>query len=299
MNDEVYKKYKLAGKIAADARNYGVNLIKPEVSLLEIANKVESKILDSNAGIAFPVNISINEIAAHYSPIKNDNKVIKKGDVVKLDLGTHIDGYIADTAVTIEVETNEYNDMINASSDALDAAISQIKPGTTLFEIGKIIQEKIISYGFRPIDNLTGHSMERYNLHAGMSVPNVYDRSHNAIPKVGDVFAIEPFATDGAGHVKAGRGSNIYICKERFNPRFIRNKQVKIAFSRIKKHFNTLPFAQRWVEKIYPDSDRLLRKFLFLGLINHYPQLIDSKKGIVTQKEHTVILTEEGCEVIS
>jgi methionyl aminopeptidase len=299
MNDDIYKKYKLAGTIASEARDYGVELIKPGISFEEIANKIEKKILENKAGLAFPVNISVNEIAAHYSPITNDKNVIKKGDVVKLDLGAHIDGYIADTAITVEVEENNYEDMINASSDALDEAINTIKPGINLFEIGKNIQEIIKSYGFNPIDNLTGHSMEKYNLHAGMSVPNVFDKSHSSKPKPGDVFAIEPFSTNGQGHVKAGEGSNIYLCKKSYNPRLIRNRQIKIAFEKLKNNFNSLPFAHRWTEKLFNNSNNLLRRFCFLGLITHYPQLVEARKGIVTQKEHTVIITEKGCEVIT
>jgi methionyl aminopeptidase len=299
MNDKIYENYKLAGKIAANARDYGSGLIKPGASFLEVANSIESKILDSEAGLAFPVNISVNEIAAHYSPKNDDSSVIKKGDVVKLDIGTHIDGYIADTAITVEVETNKFKDMIKASSDGLDAAINLMKPGINLIEIGKTVQEAIMSYGYRPIDNLTGHSMQRYVIHAGMSVPSVPKITKNIKPKLGDVLAIEPFATNGPGHVVSGDGSNIYLCKESFNPRFIRDKRVKIISSKIKSQFKTLPFAQRWFEKLFPYNDTSLRKLTFLGIIKHYPQLVESKKGIVTQKEHTVIIIEDGCEVIT
>ncbi len=299
MDNNIYEKYKLAGKIAAEARDYGLNLIKPGVSFLDAVNSMELKILDSGAGLAFPVNISVNEIAAHYSPRHNDALVFKKGDVVKLDIGAHVDGYIADTAITVEVGTNNYEDMIKASSGALDVAINTIKAGIDLFEIGKTVQDTIMSYGYKPIDNLTGHSMQRYILHAGMSVPSVPDRLQSAKPKAGDVLAIEPFATNGAGHVISGDGSNIYLCKESFNPRLIRTKNAEIIFSRMKSKFKTLPFAQRWFEEFFSRSSTTLRKLSFLGLIKHYPQLIDAKKGIVTQKEHTVILTEEGCDVIT
>lgn len=299
MNSKVYENYKLAGKIAAEAREYGAGLIKPGVSFLEVANNVESKIMEKGAGLAFPVNISVNEIAAHYSPKHDDKLVFKKGAVVKLDLGAHIDGYIADTAITVEVETHEYDDMVKASSDALDEAIKIMKPNIDLIEIGKVVQETINSYGYKPINNLTGHSMQRYVIHAGMSVPNVPEVSEKDKPQIGDVLAIEPFATNGAGHVSSGEGSNIYICKDTFNPRLIRDRTASLIFRKIKGQFKTLPFAQRWVEKQYQNGDIILRKLMFLGLITHYPQLIDAKKGIVTQKEHTVIITEEGCEVIT
>lgn len=299
MEEEVYNKYKLAGKIAAEAREFGKTLIKSGVSYLEVASKIESKILNEGADLAFPVNVSVNELAAHYSPKHNDTLVFEAGDVVKLDIGAHVDGYIADTAVTVEVETNNYNDMIEASSEALDSAISIIKPGINIVEIGAVVQKKITSYSFKPIDNLTGHSMRRYLLHAGLTIPSVADTVINISPKEGDVLAIEPFATNGAGHVISGNGSNIYLCKDTVNFRLIRDKRAKMMFDTVKSRFKTLPFAQRWFENQFPNSNIALRKLSFLGLLKHYPQLIDAKKGIVTQKEHTIILTNDGCEVIT
>lgn len=297
MNDEIYDKYKLAGKIASQARDFGKDMIKPGVSFLDVANTVESKIVESGAGIAFPVNISINEVAAHFSPCHDETITFKKGDVVKLDVGAHIDGYIADTAVTVEVGTNEYDDLIKSSSEALDMAISTIKPGIDLSEIGRVVEDKITSYGFKPVANLSGHSLTRYCLHSGMSIPNVPQVFDKAKPKVDDAIAIEPFASTGSGHVMAGEGSNIYLCKDSIKSKFVRDNRSKVIYTRIKAKFKTLPFAQRWAENITSKSQFTLRKLTFLGLLNHYPQLIDSKKGIVSQKEHTVIITEDGCEV--
>jgi methionyl aminopeptidase len=299
MEDEVFEKYKLAGSIAAKAREFGKELIKSGVSYLDIVNKIESKILNDGAGLAFPVNISINEIAAHFSPKHNDSLIFQKGDVVKLDIGAHIDGYIADTALTIEVESNLNNDLIKASTDALDVAINLMKPGIDLTELGAEVQKTITSFGFKPIDNLTGHSMQRYILHAGVSVPSVGNTASKSDLKAGDVLAIEPFATTGAGHVISGVGSNIYLCKKSINLKLIRDSRSKILFDKVKKEFKTLPFAQRWFERQFSNSDTVLRKLSFLGLLKHYPQLIDAKKGVVSQAEHTVILTEEGCEIIT
>jgi len=297
MDSNIYEKYRLAGKIAADARDYGKDLIKAGVSFLEVANKVESKIVDSGAGLAFPVNISINEVAAHYSPRHDDKRVFKKGDVVKLDVGTHIDGYIADTAITVEVGTDKYRDMIKASSDALDAAIDFMKAGADLSELGKNVKKTINIYGFKPIDNLTGHSLQKYVLHSGLNIPNVPDTSQRIKPKARDVIAIEPCATDGEGHVISGKGSNIYLCNKTFRTKLVRDKRYRIIFNKFVKEYGTLPFAQRWSQKLFENNDIFLRKLSFLGLIKHYPQLIEAKKGIVTQKEHTVIVTEDGCEV--
>jgi len=299
MDTDVYEKYKRAGKIAAEARDYGKDLIKPGVSFLEVANNVESKIIDNKAGLSFPVNISRNDIAAHYSPRHDDKFVFKKGDVIKLDVGSHIDGYIADTAITVEVETHKYDDMIKASSDALENAIILMKADIVISEIGKTIEKTIQSYGYKPIDNLTGHSLERYQLHSGMSIPNISNIFNKIKPKAGDVLAIEPFATNGAGHVNSGSGSNIYMCEKSFRSRMIGGNRSKIMYKTMKNEFKTLPFAERWSEKLFPNSTLLLRRLSYLGLIKQYPQLIEVNKGIITQKEHTVIVTEDGCEVIT
>lgn len=297
MNEEIYEKYLLAGKIAKESRDYGISIIKPGVSLLQVANKVESKILEKGANLAFPVNISINEIAAHFSPRHNDSIIFNKGDVVKLDVGTHIDGYIADTATTIEIGTSKYKNLIKSANDGLDVAIDIIKPGIEMSKLGKAVEEKIKSCGYNPIDNLTGHSLQQYILHAGINVPSIYDILNKSKLKVGDVYAIEPFSTNGAGHVVQGPGSNIYLCNKTLRSKLIRDNKAKIMFAKMMNEFKTLPFAERWLNKKFENNDIILRKLTFHGLIKHYPQLIEIKKGIVAQKEHTVIITEYGCEV--
>ncbi|PNX48109.1 MAG: type II methionyl aminopeptidase [Thermoplasmata archaeon M9B1D] len=297
MDEDVFEKYRLAGKIATEARNYGAGLINSGVSFLEVAEKIESKITDAGAKLAFPVNISLNEIAAHFSPRHDEDIVFKKGDVVKLDVGTHIDGYIADTALTVEVGTHKYDNMIKAVDAGLDVAIEMMKPDVNLSKLGQAVQVEINSYGFKPVDNLTGHSLKQYVLHAGMNIPSVPDFLNKSKPKVGDVLAIEPFATDGAGHVVIGAGSNIYLCNRNLRSKIVRDNRVKTMFSKLVKEFRTLPFAERWSNNIIENNDNVLRRLTFLGLLKHYPQLIDAKKGIVTQKEHTVIITEDGCEV--
>jgi methionyl aminopeptidase len=298
MNKDVYEKYKRAGRIAAEAREYGKGLIKRGADILEVVNLVEEKIKENGAGIAFPVNIAVNEVAAHYSPRDDDNLSFKRGDVVKLDVGAHIDGYIADTAVTIEVETNNYANLIKAAEDALESTIEKLKAGIDLSEIGEVIEERITSYGFKPIDNLSGHSLDLYDLHSGISIPNIGNVPRKGKPKSGDVLAVEPFATNGLGHVISGDGSNIYLCNKSF--RLLRDNKSKILFQRIRKEFKTLPFAQRWCKKVlHGDTDQILSRLSRIGIVKHYPQLIEAKGGIVAQKEHTVIVREDGCEVIT
>jgi methionyl aminopeptidase len=300
MDDSIYENYKVAGKIAAETRDYGCSLIKPGVTLLDVANKVESKIYEMGGEPAFPVNISIDKAAAHFSP-KHDTKLtFKKGDVVKLDVGAHVNGYIADTAITVEIDSNKYKKMIKASEDALIKAIEILKPGIDLSDLGNIIEQTIKSYGYNPISNLSGHGLERYVLHSGLSVPNVSGSSVREKPKIGDVIAIEPFATNGEGRVISGNGSNIYLCKESFRSRIIRDNKSKVIFNKIFSNFKTLPFAERWCINFIPNGiEFVLKKLTFLGLVKQYPQLLEAKDGIVTQSEHTVILNDDGCEVIT
>ena len=297
MNDTIYEKYKQAGTIAAEIRTYGAQLIKPGTLFLDVAEKIEEKIKEKGAFPAFPVNLSRNEIAAHYSPRHDDHSIFNRGDVVKLDVGVHVDGYIADTAVTIELETNKYDDMIQASHEALEAAIGTIKADVNLQDIGSVIHKVITSHGYRPIENLTGHSLHQYELHAGLSIPNIPTAMGRRRPQVDDVVAIEPFATNGHGQVIAGEGSNIFLCNDSVKARLVRDTGAKKLYEYIWKTFQTLPFAQRWVHNEVSNSSRSLRKLSFLGLIKHYPQLIERQHGMVTQEEHTVIITEEGCEV--
>lgn len=299
MDDSVYENYKRAGKIAADARDYGVGLLKPGVRLLDVATKVESRIIKNGAGLAFPVNIARNTLAAHYSPRHDDSLIFQKGDVVKLDVGAHIDGYIADTALTVELETHQYDMMIKASDEALQKVIEVLSTHLTLSEAGRTIENTITSFGYKPIDNLMGHGLGRYELHSGVSVPNVGALGNKSTLTDNDVVAIEPFATNGAGHVISAEGSNIYLCKDSIKAKFIREYKTKALFNRIKTHFGTLPFAQRWLHDLFPKDEVVMKKLSFLGVMKHYPQLVEAKGGIVTQKEHTVIVREDGCEVIT
>lgn len=245
------------------------------------------------------MNIALNTLAAHYSPRHDDPQTLKKGDVVKLDVGAHITGYIADTAVTIELETHQYDSMIQASSEALKKAINVINTEISLGKIGETIEDTITSFGYKPINNLMGHGLARYQLHSGISIPNVGSLGGKTSLKDGDVIAIEPFATNGAGHVVSGVGSNIYLCKGSLKTKFIRDNKTKTLFSKMNAHFGSLPFAQRWCHTLFPDDDLALKKLSILGLMKQYPQLIEAKGGMVTQREHTVIVHKDTCEVIT
>ncbi|AEF97215.1 type II methionyl aminopeptidase [Methanotorris igneus] len=294
MNEETYNKIIEAGKIVSKVREEAIKMIKPGVKLYDVAEFVENRIKELGGEPAFPCNISINNIAAHYTPCHNDDKIFGENDVVKLDLGAHVDGYIADTAITVDL-SNSYNDLKKAAEDALETVIKEINPPMNVGEMGRIIEEVINSYGYKPISNLSGHVMYRYVLHSGISIPNVKERTNDVVD-VGDLVAIEPFATDGFGMVKDGSVGHIY--------KFITSKPMRLPTARtllkkIEKEYPYLPFAERWVVKENPKFKTALKSLIMAGCVYSYPTLVERNNGMVTQAEHTVLITENGVEVVT
>jgi len=283
--------YRKSGRILHEALETGVAMVQEGNLYTDVAEAIES-IIWEQAAPAFPVNISVNEVAAHYTPAVNDMHRFRNGDVVKIDAGVHVNGYITDSARTVVVGHNNLHiKMVSAVEEALDNAITIVKAGTRVSDIGKTIEETIDAYGFKPIINLQGHSLERYTLHAGLSIPNVTITSRRKL-KVGEVIAIEPFATTGSGSVVNGETGHIYHLTGRGQGAIVQA---------IRQQFGTLPFASRWMKHVV-DSERIqttLRFLLRRRYLRSYSVLLDSGGGIVTQKEHTVIVTEDDCEVIT
>ncbi|KZX12868.1 type II methionyl aminopeptidase [Methanobrevibacter curvatus] len=303
------EKYVKAGKLVSKIRNDASAMIKEGLLVLDLVEFVESEILKSGAEIAFPCNVSINEIAAHYTSPLNDTSLIKAGDLVKLDLGAHIDGFIADSAVTImapgdsllknlDEETISKNQkLIEASAEGLESAIATVKAGIEVGKIGEEVQKTINSYGFNPIVNLNGHSVEQYSLHSGISVPSIKEEGTKKL-KEGDVIAIEPFATDGMGFVTDAPGTYIY--------RFLKERPFRLTYTKrvlktVKTNYPSLPFSIRWLNEIY-QGNRLqnsLKQLVDAGAIYPFQALKEKTNSWVSQKEHTVIVEKDGCQIIT
>jgi methionyl aminopeptidase len=295
MNDGVVAALRKAGAISSEARDIGYELIDKGVSYLEVAEEVEEVIRKGGGTPAFPVNISVDEIAAHYTPSSTDDKKFGNGDVVKLDVGAHVDGYIGDTAITVEVGTRNYHDLIESSRKALAIALEMIGEGVAVSTLGGAIERSIKDDGFSPVINLTGHGMDRYCLHAGMTIPNIDDGNLTRV-KSGMVIAIEPFATNGGGQVMNGKPGNIFrVLRER--P--LKDKKALEFFSEIRTKFNKLPFCERWCTSMNPNAPSHLKTLLRHGLISSYPILYEYKKGIVTQAEHTVLIKNSKIEILT
>ena len=294
LSEEVLEKYRLAGRVAREARDYGAGLIREGASLLEVVNTIEALITSRGARPAFPVNIAINEVAAHFTP-RHDELDLRfgRGDVVKLDVGVHIDGYIGDTAVTVEVGSASWTDMRKAAEEALAAAVELLRPGADLSLVGQAIEATIASRGFKPIENLTGHSLERNLLHAGISVPNVKEKGAGTV-REGDVLAVEPFATNGMGRVDGKKNSSIY---RYVRHRFARTSEARSLLRDIEANFPSLPFSERWCVRYEKNAIPALETLVRSGAVSFYPTLREVDDGIVTQAEHTVLITAGGAVI--
>ncbi len=286
---EAIKKTIKAGEVLKKVKEEAVKLIKPDVKILEVAEFVESRIKELGAEPAFPCNLSINSDAAHFTPKKNDSRVFKDGDLVKLDIGSHIDGYIADTAVTVDLGDNE--NLVEAAKAALKAGIEVVHAGVDTAEIGKAIENAIKEFGYRPVVNLTGHGLLPYLAHAP---PTIYNFSIERGVKLeeGTIIAIEPFATNGIGKVVERAECEIYSVVSK---KPVRMKMARQILKEVER-YKTLPFAKRWLTKA---PDVIIGKLVRDGILRGYPVLTEVSNGLVSQAEHTIIVEENGARIVT
>lgn len=294
-----FENYIKAGKIASEVREYARNQDHTGRTLSEICNDVENEIIKKGGEPAFPVNVSLNDIAAHYTAEPNDPTIVKNTDVLKIDVGVHIDGYIADTAVTVSFDS-KYQDLIDIAQRALDEAIGIARSNTRVSDIGRIIEKTITKYGCKPIQNLSGHSLERYTIHAGQSIPNIWTIGHSFNLSVNNVYAIEPFVTtkDGQGIVYEGKVKNIFGIASR---KRTKDQKADEFLEHLWNKFKTLPFALRWVVKDYEEKEALslLETLLKKKNVHAYPILVEGSNRIVVQAEHTIIPQESNTITIT
>ena len=292
------QEYFKAGKIASKVCEEMAKKISVGDKVLDICNKVESMIKNLGGEPAFPCNVGINSITAHYTAEIDDENIIKNGDVVKIDLGVHLNGYIVDTAFTLSFNP-DYDSLVKATEDVLKEAIGIVRGGVRAGDIGRLIENGASKRGFRPISNLSGHLLQQYKIHGGVSIPNVWVASTPSL-KAYEVYAIEPFLTtlDGAGLVVDDKRRNIYalIGRKRTG-----NKSLDLLVEQIWKRFRTLPFTTRWLIDLFDKNEikEMLDKLVQMKILHSYPVLVEASKKVVAQFEHTLTPTDSGVIVLT
>ncbi|HEX9678776.1 type II methionyl aminopeptidase [Nitrososphaera sp.] len=291
--------YLKAGKIASQVREDARRKYHVGSTLLEVCEAAEAQIRSMEAQPAFPVNASLNEIAAHYTAEPGDETLVKEGDVLKIDIGVHVDGYIADTAVTVCYDPR-HDQMVKAAEAALAEAVRIARTGTKASDIGKVIETIIGRMGYRPIQNLSGHSLQQYTIHAGKSIPNIWTIGSSFSLQTGEAYAIEPFATtkDGSGVVHEGKVKNIFGITSR---KPSKDKDADELLTVIWNRYRSLPFALRWLTNAYeePRLRRLIDVLVKKKNVHSYPILVEGREKTVVQAEHTLIPADGGSTIIT
>ena len=296
---EELEKFRLSGKILRETREEMRNQVRENMLAIDVCEKTEDLIRKKGGKPAFPCNVSINEVAAHYTSPPGDTSRIPEGCTVKVDLGVQVDGYVTDTAFTACFNP-EGRAMASTAEQALKVATENIHGEMSLGKIGSLIESTIKNRGFKPISNLTGHSVGRYLIHAGLSIPNVSQPLSLTKVKTGEVYAIEPFVTlhEAIGQVEDSPQSTIYRL---LKAKSVKSDVAKKLLKHIEVNFRTLPFAERWLIGVVPSEQHVaaFKELLSSKSVMSYPVFVEASRKPVAQAEHSVLLRNDGCEILT
>ncbi|MCZ6599062.1 MAG: type II methionyl aminopeptidase [Planctomycetota bacterium] len=288
--------HRRAGRIAKECREWAVENIRPDVEIRFVLETVEDMIRERGAAPGFPAQSSRNQVAAHYCSAPGDEMRYQEGDCVKVDLGVHIDGYICDTAASVDLsEDGRWGKLVQASRDALAAAIATVSDGVSVGEIGAAVERTIMAAGFEPVRNLTGHGLGRWKVHTAPQIPNYPDR-HGGSLRAGTVFAIEPFACTGRGLIRERGRAEVFMMVR--PPR--KAKGLDRGVLRAIDSWRGLPIARRYFREFDPDAvEDTISKLVRQGSLMRYPPLVEEDGVMVSQTEHSIYLGPEGVEILT
>jgi len=279
--------YEKAKEISDEVLGFAKKIVKKGARIVEIAESIEKKIVSLGGGLAFPVNVCLNDIAAHYSPFKEDESELKEGDLVKVDFGVHVNGYIWDRAFSVVIGRGDET-LIDASAKAVERALEVAKAGKRVDDISEVIEKTLKEFNVNPIVNLSGHGIERYKPHSYPTIPSI-KTGNKVVLKKGAVIAIEVFTTRGEGTVVETDTVSIYqYLADKPVRSFTARKILRVA----KEEFKGLPFARRWIHNIGEKTlvDMSLKELVLRGCLKEYPVLREKSNSVVAQTEETVII---------
>lgn len=286
MEEEILKNYEKAREISDQVIEYAKSIVFANKKILDIAQEIEHVIKVKGGKPAWPVNISINEIAAHYTPEVNDPIVLNEGDLVKLDIGVHVNGYIFDRAFTVCVGRKTHP-LIETAEKTLQEALKLIKPGVKICEISELVESTVNEAGFNVIRNLGGHRLDRFQQHAHPSIPNGKNTIQEEI-KADNVYAMEVFTTNGSGWVIESSPTLIFQYNKDVRVRLWEGRKI---LERAQKEFEGLPFCKRWLQDISPIKvEFAIRQLTELNGLIEFPPLREESNGLVAVAEETIIV---------
>lgn len=285
-----------AGRIASAARSFGAERVRPGASLREVCVAVEDEIHRRGGRLAFPVQSSRNHVAAHYCAAPDDPTAYEVGDLAKLDLGVHVDGWVVDTAVTVNVgDVLENQPLIDAAETALSAAIAAAGAGVPVRRLSAEIEKAIRDRGLQPVRNLCGHGVGRFVVHSPPPIPNIAGGSTDAL-KAGSVVAIEPFATTGPGYVAEEGVPQVF----RLDPAQSGDGSPHPDVVEAIRALEGLPFARRQLGRFASaEVEQTLAWLKRHGRLTSYPPLVERSGRQVAQAEHTIYVSAERVEVLT
>lgn len=291
MEKEEFDSYIKAGEIAKEVKKFIKDLVGPGIKLIDIAEAIDKKIFELGGEPAFPVNLSLNEIAAHFTPEKNC-EILTEG-LLKVDFGVAVDGFIADTAISFDLtEDKKYEKMFELNKSILKNINEIVREGMVVSDVGNSAQETLEKFNeendtdFSVIKSLCGHSLGQNDIHAGLTISNYRNNNETKLDDM--AFAIEPFVTTGDGDIYEGQPGGIYVLQSDAQ---VRDRDAREILNFIKETFYTRPFCSRWLEdegfkKIRFSLSTLVKQ----GILHHYPMLIEKSKSPVSQFENTFLI---------
>jgi methionyl aminopeptidase len=295
MDEKIVENYQTAAKVHALCRAKAREMIQPGVKLLTIADEIESLTQKHGCGVAFPLNLSLNEAAAHYTPSENDETRVEKGDVLKVDIGVHKEGYLVDAAITLDFSNDkEVANLITATQAALEAGFAEVSEGVEVSDLGKVIEQTLRSFGVDPIENLSGHGIDQYTAHCSPSIPNVESGDSDVLEN-NHAYAMEPFASiRGNGRIVDTQQVEIFEVRGKAN--MVRNPAARKLLEFCTQKYEGLPFAERWLARDFdmnPFQRKIaMRESVKFGALEAHPVLKEKKGAIVSQFETTMLINE-------
>ncbi|XP_042039559.1 ERBB-3 BINDING PROTEIN 1-like [Salvia splendens] len=314
---EVVTKYKSAAEIVNKALQLVLSECKPKAKIVDLCEKGDTFIREQTAniyknvkrkiekGIGFPTCISVNNTVCHFSPLASNESVLEGGDILKIDMGCHIDGFIAVVAHTHVLQegpvTGRAADVIAAANTAAEVALRLMRPGKKNKDVSDAIQKVAAAYDCKIVEGVLSHQMKQYVIDANkvvLNVPGLDTRVDDAEFEENEVYAIDIVTSTGEGKPRLLDERETTIYKRAVDKNYhLKMKASRFIFGEISQKFPIMPFSARALDE----------KRARLGLVectNHdllqpYPVLHEKPGDLVAHIKFTVLLMPNGSDRVT